>query len=237
MAKRQQVQKFIPLSTEERERYERLKATFHEQIAIGVRAFHRAGEALLGIRKDRLYREQYSTWEAFCREEYRITKTYANYMINAFEVIERLQQEGCFIIPDSEYACRVLCKFPDDMQKTILKEAQRRCRGRNPDAISIREAALTIVPDKRAKKMWKEAVLRRLNIARRQLWLKFDFTILSADAVHEIGQKLFEIQLLTMKHLGTVYSRLEEIAEQEKRRKEAAEREAEEQAKIPKLTL
>ena len=232
---RQQLQKISPLSTEERERYESLKVTFHEQVAAGVVAFHRAGKALLTIRNERLYREQYATWADFCGEEFALTKSYANYMISAFEVIERLRQEGCFVLPDNERVCRELSRFPTDMQKMIWMKAQRIAKGRNPDSISIREAALQIVPGRRAKKMWKEAVLRKLNVARRQFWFSFDFTILSADDVHEIGKNLFEIQLLLMKHLGAVYTRLEEISEEGTKRREAAEQEAAEQAKRPKL--
>jgi len=230
-----ELQRIVPLSREEQERYESLKATFHEQIAKGVLAFHRAGEALLAIRNERLYREQYRTWADFCREEFALTKSYANYMISAFEVIERLRQEGCFVLPDNERVCRELSRFPSDMQTAIWRRAQQISAGRNPDSISIREAALEIVPGRRAKKMWKEAVLRKLNIARRQMWFKFDLSILKADDVYEIGAKLFEIQLLLMKHQGAILTRLEEISEEAKRRQETAEREAEEQAKRPKL--
>src|SRR6516225_9744260 len=65
------------LSEELRIRYLDLKAKIQEDIRIGTEAFKRAGEHLLMIRQERLYREEYSTFEAFCRDVFGHSKTYA----------------------------------------------------------------------------------------------------------------------------------------------------------------
>lgn len=217
------------LSSEERERYESLKETFRRETQAGVTAFAKAADALLTIRNERLYREQYTTWQDFCREEFAFSKTYANNLINAMEVVRGLMAQGEVVLPNSEYVARQLSKYPKDMRVLIWRKAKKIAEGRNPDYISVRDAALQIMPGHRAKKLWKEEVLRKLRIARRNLRFDLDFTLLDKKAVKEVGKVIYEIQLLTVKHLGAVVDRLAEFEAEEQRQRT-------EQANRPRLT-
>ncbi len=60
--------------------------TSEQIIESGLKTFVEVGNALMSIRDDRLYREQYPTFEAYCRERWRFTDARANQMIDAANI-------------------------------------------------------------------------------------------------------------------------------------------------------
>ena len=61
-----------------------------EIIERGRQTFIEVGEALLHIREARLYREQYSSFEAYLQERWNMGKAYAHRMIAASELAVRV---------------------------------------------------------------------------------------------------------------------------------------------------
>jgi hypothetical protein len=77
------------LTVDQRQLYEHLKQEIHKYFEKGVSAFELVAEDMLMIRNQRLYREEYDTFEEFCRETLLRSKTHVNRMIQAGDVIKR----------------------------------------------------------------------------------------------------------------------------------------------------
>ena len=77
------------LTVNQRQLYEHLKQEIREYIHKGVEAFERVAKDMLMIRDQRLYREEYDTFEEFCRGTLGRSKTHVNRMIQAGDVIKR----------------------------------------------------------------------------------------------------------------------------------------------------
>jgi hypothetical protein len=82
-------------------------------------AFQRAGEKLLRIRDERLYREEFSTFEDFCRGTYDFSKTYGNNLILAYNVVKDLADQMVVVLPNNERVARELAKYPKHDRKAI----------------------------------------------------------------------------------------------------------------------
>ena len=77
------------LTVDQKQLYEHLKRKIHEYLEKGVSAFKWVADDMLMIRDQRLYREEYNTFEEFCRETLLSSKTHANRVIQASDVIKR----------------------------------------------------------------------------------------------------------------------------------------------------
>ena len=77
------------LTVDQKQLYEHLKQKIHEYLEKGVSAFKWVADDMLMIRAQRLYREEYDTFEEFCRETLLRSKTHVNRMIQAGDVIKR----------------------------------------------------------------------------------------------------------------------------------------------------
>lgn len=81
----------------------------------GIRTFVEVGVALLRIRDDRLYRDEYGTFEDYCRERWGMTRRYANHTIAAAGVISNL---GTIVPkPETESQARPLAALPPEQQR------------------------------------------------------------------------------------------------------------------------
>jgi hypothetical protein len=67
---------FPRLSDDQRRDYEYLKIEIIQDIQAGLNAFQRAGKKLIRIRDERQYREEYDTFEDFCKATLGKSKTY-----------------------------------------------------------------------------------------------------------------------------------------------------------------
>ena len=93
-----------PLVAEERSAFQAHEATIER----GVRTFLEVGRALGAIRDGRLYRETHGTFEAYCRERWRMDRTYAHRYIDAARVCEMLPTGNT---PANEAQVRPLTKI------------------------------------------------------------------------------------------------------------------------------
>src|SRR5215471_14751379 len=103
---------------------------------------------MLEIRDQRLYREEFNTFEEFCRETLGRSKTQVNRMIQAGDVIKGLMAAGEIVMPDCFRIAYELAHYPKRDRAMILKRATQIAERNDekPDYKTIREAALDIVP-------------------------------------------------------------------------------------------
>lgn len=83
----------------------------------GLQTFVEVGNALLEIRDSRLYREQYPTFEEYCRERWNFTRMRASQLIAAAEVVSNVN--NCLQIPANEAQARPLTKLTSQIQRTV----------------------------------------------------------------------------------------------------------------------
>ena len=94
----------------------------------------------MSIRERRLYREGgFTTFEDYCRERWGMSKTHANRMVDAAEVVGILTPIG--VTPENEAQARALAPLKDDpaVLQAAWQEVQERAPGqlhnqkRHPD--------------------------------------------------------------------------------------------------------
>jgi hypothetical protein len=185
---------FLRLSDEQRSLYESLKASIRHDIEAGVEAFERASKNLLRVRDEKLYREEFDTFEEFCREILGHSKTHVNRMIAAADVIQGLIAQGETVLPDSERVARGLAKYPKSMRLLIWKRAKQIANRSRPNYLTIREATMQIVPAKEAQEIWVGALIERLKDIKRKLTLSVDFSPVSEESMKIVCTLLVEIE-------------------------------------------
>jgi phage N-6-adenine-methyltransferase len=87
----------------------------------GLNTFVEVGAALLKIRDNRLYKDNYPTFEDYCRERWGMDKRYANYQIAAAQVIGNL---GTIVptLPANEAQVRPLTNLPPEQQVQVWQQ-------------------------------------------------------------------------------------------------------------------
>jgi hypothetical protein len=220
MKKGQQKPKLI-LSPEQREKFVSLVEQIHFDIETGVKAFVRVAASLQTIREEKLYREDYDNFDQFCREAFHFSKTYANDLIRAREVVLALLAQGITILPDSARVANELAKFPDmrDWKMIWQKALQIRNRGKVTYK-TIREAALQIVPKKATQMVWFSTLMERLYKAKAALNMSPDFSTLDSDQTKRAGKVLRDIAHRSKEFLILAENRMAQILREEEKAKE-----------------
>jgi hypothetical protein len=88
----------------------------------GVQTFVNVGRALLVIRNQRLYRQSYATFEAYCRERWDLSRTYAYQLIGASEVVDEVAAVSD-VVPANEAQVRPLVSLPPEQRVEVWQEA------------------------------------------------------------------------------------------------------------------
>jgi len=81
------------------------------QIEKDKKAFYRIGMALVEIRDSRLYREEYGTFEEYCRDRWELSIRYANKLMLATKTMDSLQSTPIGVLPANEAQVRPLTKL------------------------------------------------------------------------------------------------------------------------------
>lgn len=84
-------------------------------------SFMAVGNALLTIRNSKLYREEFKTFEDYCRGRWGVSRAYANCVIGASTVADNLAT--CVAKPTNEYQLRPLVSLEPAQQRTVWEEA------------------------------------------------------------------------------------------------------------------
>jgi phage N-6-adenine-methyltransferase len=96
----------------------------HEaQIERGLQTFYEVGAALLAIRDQRLYREGYSTFEAYCRDRWGMSKPRVYQMIEAAGIVDDLKKSTIVDLPINEAQARPLAAVAPDERPAVWREA------------------------------------------------------------------------------------------------------------------
>jgi hypothetical protein len=185
----------MPLTNEQRHEYEHAKREARIEIEVGMRAFQRAGEWLLKIRDQRLYREEYLSWDAFCRDFLgNASDAYANRLIAGYVLCQDLITQGISRLPDSERVARQLAAYPKGDRRMIWSRALQIAGRKQPTRKMIQEAATQIVASKEVQKVWIGEFLMMLRDAKRKLTIGADFTGVSRESMEEVAALLTAIQ-------------------------------------------
>jgi hypothetical protein len=100
----------------------------------GMTTFIEVGNALLRIRDERLYRQEYRDFETYCQARWAMNRRYANRLIEAADVADRLGPIG----PRNEGQARELSGLPAETAAQVMQEAHDLTAGQ-PTATVIRE--------------------------------------------------------------------------------------------------
>src|SRR3990167_5779743 len=97
-------------------------AQYEAIIERGLSTFLEVGVALLSIRDARLYRNDYKTFEDYCRQHWKMSRRRANQLIEATEVSKNL---GTMvpILPTGERQLRPLAQLPAEQQAAAWERA------------------------------------------------------------------------------------------------------------------
>lgn len=90
-------------------------------VETGLTVFVKVGNALLEIRDSRLYRQQFPTFEAYCRERWGLSRPRAYQLLEAAAVVGNL---NCLPMVDtiSERQARPLTRLEPEVQREVWKE-------------------------------------------------------------------------------------------------------------------
>jgi hypothetical protein len=182
------------LSPEEREEYFRMLHI----IRTGISSWVEAGKALTIIRDKRLYREKYDTFELFCKEEFRMSKSYANRLITGRQTIEDMALSGFSTEnPPTERVARELSKATN---KTQAWEMAKKMSGNGkPTSSVVKKAVSSFAPDKGEGRSDREFI-ERMRTVNRLLRVENYLYSLSPDIVGEamglINQAIAELNMI-----------------------------------------
>ena len=110
------------------------RGRFHDLCIVvdeGLQSFVTVGNALRAISEEKLYRDEYSTFNEFVQDRFEIKCNYAHKLIASSEVVAELSS-GCDIIPFTERQTRPLVAIKDpDVRRAIweltVKETIDKC--------------------------------------------------------------------------------------------------------------
>lgn len=126
-----------PLTATEKAVKLRLEAEMRRDIG----AFHRFGNNLAQIQHDRLYRDDYPTFEAYIEERWDLSRGHAYRLMKSADVVASLSVDGP--APESERQVRELAKVPEPQRQEVWDDAVSRAEGNQPTAEQVKESAKT----------------------------------------------------------------------------------------------
>jgi hypothetical protein len=113
----------------------------------GKDTFVEVGTALSEIRDSRIYRATFKTFEDYCKDRWDFSKTYANNIIAAAEVVGNLTT--IVVKPQTETQARPLAKLPAEQQPAAWERAQEIAKEEGkekPAARHVEAAVLEVMP-------------------------------------------------------------------------------------------
>lgn len=166
----------------------------------GWDTFVEVGLALARIRDRRLYRKEFSTFEAYCREKWQYGHSQAYYLISAAAVVTELSTIVDIPKPIHESQVRPLIGLTPDQACAAWKKAVENAEGRVIAARIVKEAAALFKKQNRRKsaepKSIKQTgyVVQKLLMELEKLILKKDDTALRAKFA-EVEEAFREYQI------------------------------------------
>ena len=187
-----------PLTKSEHVRYKALLKELDDVLDIMSVAFVRLGSIMRDIRDERLYREEFSSFEDFCRAKVGTGKRYINRVIMAQGVIEILLEANVekTALPSSERLCRELAQYPAADMKKIWTTARQLALAHGkaqPDGMTVREAAVQIEGSPRAKERQAKELIQKMEGIVRALKVSIAWDELSLRETKRLKKALSQI--------------------------------------------
>ena len=106
-------------------------AALEETIERGIKTFVDVGKALTAIRDDKLYREQFATFDEYCRTRWSYERTYVYRLMNAAETVAQIEANPAIDeLPQNERQVRPLKKLHPDDRAEAWQEAVEESDGK-----------------------------------------------------------------------------------------------------------
>jgi hypothetical protein len=90
-------------------------------VETGLTVFVKVGNALLEIRDSRLYRQQFPTFEAYCKERWGLKQSRAYQLLDAAVVVGNLQSSTIVELPKTESQARPLTRLEPEVQREVMR--------------------------------------------------------------------------------------------------------------------
>ena len=115
----------------------------------GKETFVEVGTALSEIRNSRIYRQQFGTFEDYCKERWGWNASRARQMIGAAETVTNLSTVTN-VTPQTESQARPLAKLPAEQQPAAWEKAQEKAKeeGKPVTARHVEAAVKEVMPPK-----------------------------------------------------------------------------------------
>jgi hypothetical protein len=97
-------------------------------IEMGWENFVQVGLAFAQIRKDRLYKEEYDSFETYCQAKWQYGRRYVNRLISAAELVTYLGT-NCSLTPEHEGQVRPLIELPPEQAKVAWENSAKKAAG------------------------------------------------------------------------------------------------------------
>ncbi len=124
-----------------------LLETCEREIEKGMEGFYAVGKYLFIVKSKKLFREQYSSFEEYCEQEWGICRVHANRQIQASQVVDDLMSEpiGTVATPKNEAQARILNGLSKKQKVAVAKEVKEMVKGREPTAKDWEQAKQKIL--------------------------------------------------------------------------------------------
>jgi hypothetical protein len=132
-------------------------------VSDGLNTFVAVGRALVEIRDSRLYRQTHGTFEAFCNDEWSLSRPRAYQLIEAATVTEAVSTSGGHA-PTSERQARELTGLPAETAAEVMRTAHEQTAGK-VTATAIKQARQEIAPKPERPDPWAERIASELAAA------------------------------------------------------------------------
>ena len=113
-------------------------------ITKGLNSFIDVGEALLEIRDSRLYRIEHDTFEAYCRDKWKMSASRARQLIGSSERANNVKSVT-MVTPENERQTRPLTKLPAEKQPEAWAKAVDGAYGKQPTAKQVEAAVVELL--------------------------------------------------------------------------------------------
>jgi hypothetical protein len=123
----------IVLTTEEQADLAQLEAVIER----GMNTFIEVGNALAAIQERKLYRDDYGTFEDYCRTKWGFSRQRAYQLTAAAEAVTTVVDRG-LPAPSNEAQARELTRIPEPQRAEVWRETVERTGGQ-PTAAAVRE--------------------------------------------------------------------------------------------------
>jgi len=87
-----------------------------------LKAFYKVGSALIEIRESKLYKEDYDTFEDYCRDRWDLSIRYADKLMLSAKTIKVLESTPIGVLPQNESQTRPLTRLSAPLQQEVWQK-------------------------------------------------------------------------------------------------------------------